>query len=141
MYSFGFCIHLKKFKQMFRIKFWVKYNWNFGGFLKVHITFYKHISNVSYLSDAQNNYLSIELLHNLLATFFVEKPRFFQFFQIQNLEWGYTGEKLKLETTIFHGKHFWRYLQEKPIFWKKLNWIRESSTRLMTWVKKNCCSI
>ena len=37
----------KKIRQTFHIKLCVKCNWNFGGFLKIHITFYKHILNIS----------------------------------------------------------------------------------------------
>ena len=122
---------------MFHIKFCVKCNWNFGGFLMIHITFYKHISSINNENDAQKKYLSTELLKNLLAAFFVEKTRFLPiFFQIQNLGWGYTREKLKLETKVSFCIHFWRYLDEKLIFWNKLNWIRESSMRSMKWIFK-----
>ena len=42
----------------------------------IQITVYKHNLNISYENNTQNNYLSIELLLNLLATLFVEKTRF-----------------------------------------------------------------
>ena len=122
-----------KFKQMFHIKFYAKYNWNFGGFLRLYNVWHKYTLNISNTKNAQQNYLSIELLPSLLAAFFVEKIGFVSiFFQIQNLGWGYIREKLKLEAKVSLCAHFRGYLHEKLIFWKKLNWIWESSTSLMT---------
>ena len=139
--SNGFCTVLNspsnkiKFKKMFHIKFCVKCDWNFRGFLKIHITFYKHVSNINICNNIQQNYLPIKLLRNLLAAFFIAKIRFLSiFFQNQNLAWGYTREKSKLESKVYLCTHFWDYLHEKPIFWRELNWVRESSTWLMTWV-------
>ena len=124
----GFCTVLDftfiytKFRQIFHIKFCAKCNWNFRGFLKIHITFYKHILNIINGDNVQQNYLSIEPLLNLLATFFVEKTRFLSIF-FSNSEFRmrvYKG-KLKLETKVSLFTHFWGYLHEKLIFWKKLN--------------------
>ena len=42
-----------KISQTFHIKFCVKRNWKFGGFSKIHITFYKHVSDISNWNDAQ----------------------------------------------------------------------------------------
>ena len=36
-----------KFRQMSHIKFFTKYNWNFGGFLKINITFYNYVLNIN----------------------------------------------------------------------------------------------
>ena len=72
---------------MFDIKFYVKCNQNFGGFLSIHITFYKHIFNINNGDNLHKKYLSIELLLSFLAAFFVEETRFLSiFFQNQNLE-------------------------------------------------------
>ena len=137
----GFCTVLNfaftetKFRQIFHIRFCVKCNWIFGGFLKVHIIFYKHNSNISNENNAKKKYLSIETLMNLLSALFIEKPRFLSIF-FSNSEFGmrvYKG-KLKLKMKISLCTHFWKYLHEKSIFWKKLNWIQESSTRQMTWM-------
>ena len=82
----GFCTALNsafieiKFRQIFYIKFCIKYNWSFEDFLKIHITFYKHISNTNKWGNVKENYLSIEPLPNLLAAFFVEKTRFLLIF-------------------------------------------------------------
>ena len=81
---------------MFHIKFCVKCNWTFGGFLKIHITFHKNVSNIRNRNNAQQNYLSIELLLISLTRFFVQKTRFLPiFFQIQNFGWGYTRGKIE----------------------------------------------
>ena len=45
---------------MFHIKFCVKCDWNFRGFLKIRITFYKHILNISNGNNMQKK-LSIKL--------------------------------------------------------------------------------
>ena len=60
---------------MFVTKFRTKCNRRFGGFLKIHNAFYKHVFNLSNANNANQNYLSIELLSNFLTTFFVEKTR------------------------------------------------------------------
>ena len=127
----NFCIVLNfasiqiKFRQMFHIKFCAKWNWNFKGFLKIHIIFYKHISNIIYGNNTQKYYLSIKPLLNLLAIFFVEKTRFLSkfFWNSEFVMRVYRG-KLKLETKVSLCTHFWWYLHEKSIFWKKLNWVR-----------------
>ena len=106
-----------KFRQMFYIRFCTKCHWNFGGFLKIHITFYKHTFKISNGNNVQQNYQSIEPLLNFLAVFFIEEIRFLSiFFQIQNWGWGYTGGKLKLEAKVSLCTHFWGYLYEKLIF-------------------------
>lgn len=121
------------FRQIFCIKFCLKCDWNFGSFLRIHIAFCYYILNIINGNDAQKHYLSIELSFNLLAAFFVKKTRFLVTFrQVQNLGWGYTGEKLKLETGLSLCTPFWGYLHEKLIFWKKLNWIQERSRSLIT---------
>ena len=76
-----------KFRQIFSIKCCTKYNWNFGGFLKIHIIFFEHNSNVNNWNNAQINYLLTELLLNLLAVFFIEKTRFLSKF-FWNSEFG-----------------------------------------------------
>ena len=65
---------------MFHIKFCTKCHWNFGGFLKIHIAFYKHTSKIIYRNNMQQNYLSIKSLLHLLAAFVVEKTRFLSIF-------------------------------------------------------------
>ena len=72
LYSFKFCIYLNRIcTQMFHIKFCVKYNWTFECFLRMHITFFKHMLSVNCWYNAQQSYLSIELCMNFLATFFI----------------------------------------------------------------------
>ena len=114
----NFAFTKAKFSQMLYIKFCAKCNWDIEGFfLKMHNIFYKHISNIINGNNAQKNYFSIEPLLNLLSAFFVEKSRFLSIFsQIQDLGWGYTGEKLKLEAKVFPCTRFWGYLHEKLIF-------------------------
>ena len=95
--SSGVCIVLDSastqtnFRQVFCVKFYVRCNWNFGGFLKAHIAFYKHILNINNRNDAQHNYPLIELLLNFLAAFFVEKTKFLSIF-FSNSEFGMCGE-------------------------------------------------
>ena len=72
---------------MFHNKFCVKWDWNVGGFLKVHITFYKYILNISNGDHTPKNYLSNESLLSLIATFFVENTRFLPNFSL-NSEFG-----------------------------------------------------
>ena len=54
----GFCTALSsasieiKIKQTFHIKFCVKCNWDFEGFLKIRITVYKYVSNIINENDA-----------------------------------------------------------------------------------------
>ena len=85
-----------KFRQMFDNKFCVKCNWKFGGFLKIYITFYKHLLNTINRINAQQNYLLIELLLNLLAAFCVEKTRFLSNF-FSNSEFRMRVYKGKIE--------------------------------------------
>jgi hypothetical protein len=59
------------FGQMFQIKFWGINDKSFGGFLKVHITCYKYVSNSILWYNEQKDYLLFELLMNVLATFFL----------------------------------------------------------------------
>ena len=80
---------------MFYTKFCKKCHWNFGGFLKIHITFYKYPLKIVHWNNVQQNYLSIELLLNLLAAFFVEKTRFLWIF-FSNSEFGIRVYKGKL---------------------------------------------
>ena len=72
---------------MFHIKVCTKCHWNFGGFLKIHIAFYKHTSKIIYRNNMQQNYLSIKPLMHLLAAFVVEKARFLSIF-FSNSEFG-----------------------------------------------------
>ena len=81
---------------MFYIKFCVKCDWNFRGFLKIHINFYKHVLNIDTFNNAKQNYLLIELLLNPLATFFVEKTRFLPIF-FSNSEFGMRVYRGKIE--------------------------------------------
>jgi hypothetical protein len=51
-------------------------------FLKIQATFYKHALNLKNWCNMRYNYLSIELLLNVLAIFFEEKKKYNFFFQI-----------------------------------------------------------
>ena len=64
--------------------------------MNIHITFHKHILNIINLDNVQNYYLSIELLRNLLAAFFVEKTRFLSKI-FSNSEFGDEGIQGKNE--------------------------------------------
>ena len=81
---------------MFYIKFCVNCNWSFGDFLKIHITFYNYIQNIINCNNVQKKYLSIELLQNFLAAFFVEKARFLSNF-FSDSEFGMRVYKGKME--------------------------------------------
>ena len=117
---------------MFYIKFCVKCDWNLRGFLNIYIIFYNYVLNISNGKNAQQNYLSIELLLNLLAASFVEKTKILPFF-FSNSEFGMRVYKGKIEARNedISFTHFLGYLHEKLIFWKTLNWIQESSARSM----------
>ncbi len=109
---------------MFHIKFYVKSNWKFEGFLKIHITFYKYILKINNKDDAQWNYLSFKPLLSLLVALFIKKTKCLSIF-FSNSEFGMRVYKGKIEARnedIFC-THFWRYLHEKLIFWKVLNCI------------------
>ena len=60
-----FCTVLKfasmqiKVRKMLHIKFCVKCDWNFGGFLKIHNTFHENVSNICNGDSAQKYYLLI----------------------------------------------------------------------------------
>ena len=64
--------------------------------MSIHVTFYKHISNTSNKDNAQQNYLSIEPLLNLLVAFFVEKTKFLSNF-FSNSEFGMRVYKGKIK--------------------------------------------
>ena len=46
-----------KLKRMFYIKFCVKCDYNFGGFLEIHVIFYKNTSKIKNGDKVQQNYL------------------------------------------------------------------------------------
>ena len=81
---------------MFHLKFCIKCDWNFGGFLKIHNTFCMYILNISNGDNVKKKYLLIESLLNLLVKFFVEKMRFLSK-QIWNSEFGIRVYKGKIE--------------------------------------------
>ena len=81
---------------MFHIRVFIKCDWNFGGFSKIHITFYKHILNIHNGNNVQQNYLLIEPLLNLVVEFFVEKTRSLSIF-FSNSEFGMRVYKGKIE--------------------------------------------
>ena len=88
---------------MFYIKFCIEFNSIFSVFfLKIQATFYKHALNLKNWRNMRYNYLSIELLLNVLAIFFVEKKNttFFFKFEIWNegilVFWEY------IEYILFH---------------------------------------
>ena len=64
--------------------------------MKICIILYKHVSNSRNAHNAQQNYLSIELLLNLLTAFFVEKTRFLSDF-FSNSEFGMRVHREKIE--------------------------------------------
>ena len=84
--------------------------------MKIHITFYKYILNISIENNAQQNYLSIEPLLNFLAAFFAEKTRFLSEY-FSNSESG-----IRVYTSFFEAKIegilFYTFLKISP---RKIN--------------------
>ena len=64
--------------------------------MKIHVTFYKHVSDIGKVNDVQHNFLSIKPLLSLLAAFFVEKTRFLSKI-FSNSEFGMRVFKGKIE--------------------------------------------
>ena len=101
---------------MFYIKFCIKCDWNFGGFLKMQITFYKQISKIINENNVQQNYLSIELLPSPLAKFFVKKSWFLSRF-LWNPAFGMRVYKGKIEVRN-EGISLYTFLRISP---RKIN--------------------
>ena len=75
---------------------------------------------------------------DLLATFFVNKTRFLStFFQIQILEGGYTRLLWEQNRGYSFFTQFEDISMKNQYFKKKLNCIRQSSTKPMTQIKNN----
>ena len=107
---------------MFHIKFCVKCDCKFEGFLKIHITFYMHILNINYGDNVKKHYLSIKLLPNLLAIFFVEKTRFLSiFFSIS--EFGMKVYKGKIEARSEGIISLYTFLRISP---RKINILKKT---------------
>ena len=106
---------------MFYIKFCVKCNRNFGGFSKIYITFYNYVSNINNVNNARSNYLSIELLLNLLTEFFVEKTRFFPKI-VSNSEFEMRVYRGKIEARN-EGISFYTFLRISP---RKINILKNT---------------
>ena len=88
--------------------------------MKIDITFYKDVSNIDNVANANQNYLSIELLLNLLAAVFIEKTRFLPNF-FSDPEFGMRVYKGKIEArnegVLFYT--FWRISPRKINILKK----------------------
>ena len=127
---------------MFHIIFCIKYDWNFGGFLKIHIPFYKHISSISNAKYTQKNHLSIEPSLNFLSAFSVQKTRFLPK-KVSNSEFGmrvYRGKIGARSKSIFLDT----FLKISP---RKINIIKKTEldprecNELNDTNVKNCSSI
>ena len=73
----------------------------------MHITFYKHISNINNGDNAQQNYLLFELLLNPPAAFVVKKTRFLsKIFSNSEFRMRVYKGKIKVEATVSLCTHF-----------------------------------
>ena len=107
---------------MFYINFCVKCNWNFGGFLKIHNIFYKHILNINYENNVQQNYLSIinRAIMELFSCIFRRENRtFINFFS--NSKFGIRVYRGKVETR--NGYYFVYILRIYP---RKINILKKT---------------
>ena len=90
--------------------------------MTIYITFHKHISNINNGDNAQQNYVSIEPLLNLLVAFFVEKMRFPSKF-FSNSEFGMRVYKGKIEARN-GGIPLYTFLRISP---RKINILKKTN--------------